>query len=99
MKLGFIGLGRMGFSTAANLIEAGHEVSVYNHTPDRQTAVIDRGGVLAASTGAISVALSESLASVGDWQFAAKDAGHEQPRSRVSLIKAPDRGGVESASA
>jgi 3-hydroxyisobutyrate dehydrogenase-like beta-hydroxyacid dehydrogenase len=34
---------------AANLIEAGHEVSVYNRTPDRQTALIERGALAAAS--------------------------------------------------
>jgi len=49
MKLGFIGLGRMGAGMAANLVEAGHEVSVYNRTPDRQTALIERGAQAAAS--------------------------------------------------
>ena len=32
MKLGFIGLGRMGSGIAANLLKAGHEVTVYNRT-------------------------------------------------------------------
>jgi 3-hydroxyisobutyrate dehydrogenase-like beta-hydroxyacid dehydrogenase len=49
MKLGFIGLGRMGASMAANLIEAGHEVAVYNRTPDRQKALIEQGAQAAAS--------------------------------------------------
>jgi phosphoglycerate dehydrogenase-like enzyme len=30
MKIGFIGLGHMGAGMAANLLKAGHEVSVYN---------------------------------------------------------------------
>ena len=49
MKLGFIGLGRMGAGMAANLIEAGHEVSVYNRSPDRRRALIERGARAAAS--------------------------------------------------
>ena len=35
MKVGFIGLGRMGRGIAANLLKAGHEVVVYNRTPAR----------------------------------------------------------------
>ena len=52
MKLGFIGLGRMGAGMAANLIEAGHEVSVYNRTPDRRAALIERGALAASSIAA-----------------------------------------------
>jgi 3-hydroxyisobutyrate dehydrogenase-like beta-hydroxyacid dehydrogenase len=33
MKVGFIGLGNMGSGMAANLLKAGHEVTVYNRTP------------------------------------------------------------------
>ena len=32
MKVGFIGLGQMGSGMAASLLQAGHEVSVYNRT-------------------------------------------------------------------
>jgi 3-hydroxyisobutyrate dehydrogenase-like beta-hydroxyacid dehydrogenase len=32
MKLGFIGLGKMGAGMARNLLLAGHEVIVYNRT-------------------------------------------------------------------
>ena len=35
MKVGFIGLGRMGSAMARRLIEGGHEVGVYNRTPRR----------------------------------------------------------------
>jgi 3-hydroxyisobutyrate dehydrogenase-like beta-hydroxyacid dehydrogenase len=30
MKIGFIGLGRMGAEMAANLVRAGHDVTVFN---------------------------------------------------------------------
>ena len=39
MKLGFIGLGRMGTAMAGNLLKAGHEVTVYNRTPDKARAL------------------------------------------------------------
>ena len=35
MKIGFLGLGQMGQGMAANLIKAGHEVTVYNRTRDK----------------------------------------------------------------
>jgi 3-hydroxyisobutyrate dehydrogenase-like beta-hydroxyacid dehydrogenase len=52
MKLGFIGLGHMGAGMAANLIEAGHEVSVYNRTPDRRAALIEHGALAASNVAA-----------------------------------------------
>ena len=43
MKVGFIGLGRMGAAMAANLIKAGHEVAAYNRTPGKTKALLDLG--------------------------------------------------------
>jgi 3-hydroxyisobutyrate dehydrogenase-like beta-hydroxyacid dehydrogenase len=43
MKLGFIGLGRMGAAMAANLVKAGHEVSVFNRSPGKGTSLIQLG--------------------------------------------------------
>jgi 3-hydroxyisobutyrate dehydrogenase-like beta-hydroxyacid dehydrogenase len=48
MKVGFIGLGRMGAAMAASLLRAGHEVTVYNRTPGKARELIDRGARLAA---------------------------------------------------
>lgn len=47
MKLGFIGLGRMGTAMAGNLLKAGHEVTVYNRTPDKARALSALGARLA----------------------------------------------------
>lgn len=49
MKVGFIGLGHMGAAMAANLIKAGHEVTVYNRTPDK-TRALGAAGARIAST-------------------------------------------------
>jgi 3-hydroxyisobutyrate dehydrogenase-like beta-hydroxyacid dehydrogenase len=43
MKVGFIGLGQMGAGMAANLLKAGHEVTVYNRTRAKAEALVRRG--------------------------------------------------------
>ena len=43
MKVGFIGLGHMGTGMAANLLRAGHEVTVHNRTPGRSQALVEQG--------------------------------------------------------
>jgi 3-hydroxyisobutyrate dehydrogenase-like beta-hydroxyacid dehydrogenase len=48
MKVGFIGLGRMGAAMAGSLLQAGHDVTVYNRTPSKAQGLIDRGARLAA---------------------------------------------------
>jgi 3-hydroxyisobutyrate dehydrogenase-like beta-hydroxyacid dehydrogenase len=58
MKIGFIGLGQMGQGIAANLIKAGHEVTVYNRSPDKAAPLVSLGATLvktpaAGSTGEI----------------------------------------------
>jgi 3-hydroxyisobutyrate dehydrogenase-like beta-hydroxyacid dehydrogenase len=43
MKLGFIGLGHMGAAMAANLVRAGHDVSVFNRTPGKSGSLVAQG--------------------------------------------------------
>lgn len=43
MDIGFIGLGQMGTGMAANLVKAGHHVTVYNRSPQKVEAVVRRG--------------------------------------------------------
>ncbi len=52
MKVGFIGLGRMGAGMAANLIKAGHEVTVYNRTAEKSRALVAQGAKAADSVAA-----------------------------------------------
>jgi len=49
MKLGFIGLGHMGTSMAANLVKAGHDVSVFNRSPGKSVSLIKLGAREAAN--------------------------------------------------
>jgi 3-hydroxyisobutyrate dehydrogenase-like beta-hydroxyacid dehydrogenase len=43
MKLGFIGLGAMGAPMASNLLEAGHELAVWNRSPERVDPLVEAG--------------------------------------------------------
>ena len=49
MKVGFIGLGHMGAGMAANLLKAGHDVTVYNRTRTKVEALVAQGAKAAAS--------------------------------------------------
>jgi len=48
MNVGFIGLGNMGTGMAANLLRAGHHVTVYNRTPGRVRPLVEEGAHPAA---------------------------------------------------
>jgi 3-hydroxyisobutyrate dehydrogenase-like beta-hydroxyacid dehydrogenase len=48
MKLGFIGLGRMGTAMATNLLKAGHEVTVFNRSRGKSSPLIMLGAHEAA---------------------------------------------------
>jgi 3-hydroxyisobutyrate dehydrogenase-like beta-hydroxyacid dehydrogenase len=43
MKLGFIGLGHMGAAMAANLLKAGHDVTVFNRSRGKSSSLIELG--------------------------------------------------------
>jgi 3-hydroxyisobutyrate dehydrogenase-like beta-hydroxyacid dehydrogenase len=43
MKVGFIGLGNMGSGMAANLLKARYELTVYNRTAEKASALVDQG--------------------------------------------------------
>lgn len=47
MKIGFIGLGQMGSAMAANLLKAGHHVTVWNRSADKSAPLIAKGATAA----------------------------------------------------
>jgi 3-hydroxyisobutyrate dehydrogenase-like beta-hydroxyacid dehydrogenase len=49
MKIGFLGLGKMGVPMAQRLISAGHELSVWNRTEGRTKPLIREGAIAAAT--------------------------------------------------
>jgi 3-hydroxyisobutyrate dehydrogenase-like beta-hydroxyacid dehydrogenase len=60
MKIGFIGLGKMGLPVAENILNAGHDLTVYNRTPSKAASLKDAGA---------SVASSPAEAATGDVVF------------------------------
>jgi 3-hydroxyisobutyrate dehydrogenase-like beta-hydroxyacid dehydrogenase len=49
MKVGFLGLGQMGAGMAANLVKAGHDVTVYNRSPEKTRPLAELGAKAAAT--------------------------------------------------
>lgn len=48
-RIAFCGLGQMGAPMAARLLDAGHDLTVWNRTPDRAASLVERGAHQAAS--------------------------------------------------
>ena len=49
MRIGIAGLGRMGPAIASRLIEAGHQVTVWNRLPEKAKLLVEAGARLAAT--------------------------------------------------
>jgi 3-hydroxyisobutyrate dehydrogenase-like beta-hydroxyacid dehydrogenase len=49
MKVAFLGLGAMGRHMARNVLSAGHDLTVWNRTPDRAAPLVEQGATLAAT--------------------------------------------------
>jgi 3-hydroxyisobutyrate dehydrogenase-like beta-hydroxyacid dehydrogenase len=52
MKVGFIGMGRMGQAMARRLIDAGHDVGIYNRTREKAKPLADAGATIVATVEA-----------------------------------------------
>ncbi|MEU6586088.1 NAD(P)-dependent oxidoreductase [Nocardia sp. NPDC046763] len=48
-RIAFLGVGRMGAGMAARMLGAGHEVSVFNRTPEKAAGLVTAGATLAAT--------------------------------------------------
>jgi 3-hydroxyisobutyrate dehydrogenase-like beta-hydroxyacid dehydrogenase len=49
MKVGFVGLGRMGAAIATNLVRAGHDVVVWNRSSEKARPLVQAGATLGKS--------------------------------------------------
>jgi len=54
MDIGFIGLGQMGAGMAANLLRAGHHLTVYNRSPERAQPLVEQGATAARTVAEVS---------------------------------------------
>ena len=64
--VGLIGLGNMGTAVAERLLDAGHELAVYNRSPGRAEPLAARGASVAESVEALAAAADVVLTSVSD---------------------------------
>jgi 3-hydroxyisobutyrate dehydrogenase-like beta-hydroxyacid dehydrogenase len=48
-KIAFLGLGQMGSAMAARLLQAGHDVTVWNRTREKAKPIVEKGAVAASS--------------------------------------------------
>ena len=65
-KIAFLGLGIMGRAMCARLLEAGHEVTVWNRTAERCVPAVDRGAKQAATPGEAAACADLVLVMVSD---------------------------------
>lgn len=65
-KIAFLGTGKMGSGMAANLLAAGHDVSVWNRSPEKAEPLAARGATLAASPAAAAAGADAVFSSVAD---------------------------------
>jgi len=56
MKIGVAGLGAMGANVAARLMEVGHQVTVWNRTPEKAKPLAEAGATVVSSPAAVAAA-------------------------------------------
>lgn len=56
MKIGWIGLGNMGTPMATNLLKAGHSLTVYNRTREKEKSLLDAGATSAQNPASVLAA-------------------------------------------
>jgi 3-hydroxyisobutyrate dehydrogenase-like beta-hydroxyacid dehydrogenase len=72
MKIGFLGLGKMGTPMAKHLIAAGHELSVWNRTEGKTEPLIYEGAIAAATPAEAELGADAVITMLFD------DAAHEE---------------------
>ena len=64
MRIGFLGLGSMGLQMARNLVDSGHDLTVWNRTRERAAGV--PGAAVAESPGAVAVSADVVISMLAD---------------------------------
>jgi 3-hydroxyisobutyrate dehydrogenase len=95
-RIAFIGLGKMGLGMAGRLVAAGHQLSVYNRTPEKAAPLVGAGARLCASPGEASGNADVVISMVADDAasravWLGEDGVLAAMAARVG--KAPSRGG------
>jgi 3-hydroxyisobutyrate dehydrogenase-like beta-hydroxyacid dehydrogenase len=90
MNIGFIGLGQMGSAMAANLLKAGHTVTVFNRSPERRAALVQLGAheaslVADASRGEVVITMLADDTAVEDIVFARDGLIESLPENAIHI--------------
>jgi 3-hydroxyisobutyrate dehydrogenase-like beta-hydroxyacid dehydrogenase len=93
MKVGFIGLGRMGQAMATRVLGAGHELAVFNRTPEK-TKPLAQAGAKVVNSVAEAAVFGEAV-----FTMLTDDAAVEQvARQSGGLLEALPKGGIHVCS-
>ena len=91
MRVGFIGLGRMGQGMARRILDAGHALTVYNRTREKTEALEAGGARVAASVAALCLGQDVVVTMLADdtaiWQSCRDEGGIVQslPRGAIHM--------------
>jgi 3-hydroxyisobutyrate dehydrogenase-like beta-hydroxyacid dehydrogenase len=90
MKIGFIGLGRMGSAMAANLLSAGHELTVFNRSAAKARALVELGAreglsVADACSGDAVITMLADDGAVADTVWASDGVMENLPRNSLHV--------------
>jgi 3-hydroxyisobutyrate dehydrogenase-like beta-hydroxyacid dehydrogenase len=66
MRIGFIGLGNIGSAIARNLINAGHELKLYNRTRSRAEVLEPLGATIAETPAAAATDVEVLITMLAD---------------------------------
>ncbi len=66
MRVGFIGMGRMGVPMARNVLKGGHDLTVYNRTPGRCAPLADAGASVAGTPAELAAGAEVVITMVAD---------------------------------
>jgi 3-hydroxyisobutyrate dehydrogenase len=82
MRIGIAGLGRMGTAMAERLMEVGHELTVWNRSPDKTKALVDAGATAAATPADLAASVEAIITILTDAK--ALDAVYRGPSGLLS---------------
>jgi 3-hydroxyisobutyrate dehydrogenase len=82
MKIGVAGLGAMGGNLAARLIEVGHDIAVWNRSPEKAQPLVESGAKAAASAADLAARCDAVITILTDG--AAIDAVYNGPSGLLS---------------
>lgn len=89
MKVGFVGVGRMGQAMVRRLLAAGHGVAVYNRTPEKAQALAEAGAMV---VGAVADTARETEAL---FTMLADDAALDEVATKTGgVLQSLPRGGI-----